>query len=261
MIRLVQLIRRKAGMTPAEFNRYWRDEHGPLVAYHQTRLDILRYVQTHREPAASDAEIQASSKRGGLESPYDGVAELWFTSEQALTAARAAAAGRRALEEIQGDESKFIDHAASPSWFAHEYPQVSTQRERIVAKPRTGILKVNFALRPRPGLTAAEAQRYWLTMHGPLVRSHAAARGVLCYQQVHRFVTPLADELRHAPAKNIDPYMGHAEAWFDTRIPLVGAEPAASEAAAINDERHFIDWPRSTLLFGKELVFIDRAWV
>ncbi len=48
MIRLVYLLRRKPELSLEEFHRVWRDEHGPLVAFHQVRLGILRYTQSHR---------------------------------------------------------------------------------------------------------------------------------------------------------------------------------------------------------------------
>ena len=32
MIKLTCLLKRREGMTPAEFQEYWRDNHGPLVA-------------------------------------------------------------------------------------------------------------------------------------------------------------------------------------------------------------------------------------
>ena len=32
MIKLTCLLKRKEGMTPAEFQAYWKDHHGPLVA-------------------------------------------------------------------------------------------------------------------------------------------------------------------------------------------------------------------------------------
>src|SRR5215813_9719688 len=47
MIRLVFVLRRKPNLTRAEFQQYWRDIHGPLVAKHSTALNILRYVQLH----------------------------------------------------------------------------------------------------------------------------------------------------------------------------------------------------------------------
>lgn len=35
----------------------------------------------------------------------------------------------------------------------------------------------------------------------------------------------------------------------------------AAMDAAIEDEARFIDWNRSTILVGKELLFVDREWV
>ena len=32
MVRLTCLLRRKQGLTPAEFHAHWRDVHGPLIA-------------------------------------------------------------------------------------------------------------------------------------------------------------------------------------------------------------------------------------
>ena len=261
MIRSVKLLRRKTGTTLAEFSAYWRDEHGPLVASHQTRLGIVRHVQTHRDPAAEEMGSQSRAKRGGMEAPYDGVSETWYASEDAFSAARSTDKGRRADDDLTMDEDIFADPAASPFWFAHEYPQVSTRRERLTAGPKTGIIKVHFALRCRPELTMADAQRYWLTAHGPLVRSHAVARGALCYAQVHRYESRLTETGRTPAAAYVHAYIGHAEAWFDSLQPRVGGEMADAEAAAIADEANFIDWSRSTLFFGKELVFVDRSWL
>jgi len=48
MIRLIFLLRRKPTLSLAEFQRYWREEHGPLVAGHAGHIRALRYVQVHR---------------------------------------------------------------------------------------------------------------------------------------------------------------------------------------------------------------------
>lgn len=261
MIRLVHLLRRRAGLSPAEFAVRWRDEHGPRVAAVQVRLGVLRYSQLHRDPDSAELERVARDKRGGMSGQFDGVAEYWFHSEDALAAVLASDAGRRAQADLAQDLAGCVDTDASPLWFAHEHPQLSTRRERVVARPKTGIIKVHFPLCPLPGRTAAEGQLYWRTMHGPLIRAHAAARGSLCYQQVHRCETSLEDVLREAFAAPAADYMGHAEAWFDRLAPQTGFEAAAAEAAALVDEQRFIDWSTSTFLVGKELVFVDRDWV
>jgi EthD domain-containing protein len=261
MIRLVYLMRRKAGMSLSDFSAYWRDEHGPLVASHQARLGILRYVQAHRDLAAEEADELARATRGRMEPPYDGAAEVWWASEEALVAAGSTEAGRRAGAELLADEARFVELTSSPLWLAHEYPQVSVQHARPVARPKTGVVKVCFPIRPLPGLSLSAAQLYWRTVHGPLVRSHAMARGRLCYQQVHRYESPLSVEMRKERGTVVEPYMGHAEAWFDRLAPRVGPEVEDAAAAAVADERNFIDLSRSTQWTAKELVFIDRDWL
>jgi uncharacterized protein (TIGR02118 family) len=260
VVRLVCLLKRKAGLSPEEFGAYWRDEHGPLVAGHQARLNLLRYSQVHRDPSAEAADLKARELRGGMLPPYDGVTEMWWSSEEALRAAMATDGGARALAELIADEDRFVDLAASPLWFAHEYPQVSTQRDRPVASPKSGTVRVTLPLRPLPSLTDAEARSYWLTVHGPIVRSHAVARGAICYQQVHRYETGLADELAAQRGAMAEPFLGYAEAWFDWLTPRTGPEADAATAAAVGDEHNFIDFDRSTFWTSKELVFVDRDW-
>ena len=82
MLRLIYLLRRKPELSREAFQHYWRDQHGPLVASFATTLGIQRYVQVHTiDDPANEAMATA---RGGMEAPYDGVAELWWDSEEAL---------------------------------------------------------------------------------------------------------------------------------------------------------------------------------
>ena len=92
MIKLVYCIRKKPGLSDEEFARYWRDVHGPIGA----RIQGLRkLVQSHAVTVPGDAR----------EPDFDGVAELWFDSIDALLAARESPQWRASTE----DEVKFID--------------------------------------------------------------------------------------------------------------------------------------------------------
>src|SRR5439155_34562 len=83
-------LRRSSHLSRAEFQRYWREMHGPLVRRHAASLRIRRYVQLHTlEDALNDA---LRGTRGGPEA-YDGVAELWWESREALAAAIATTDG------------------------------------------------------------------------------------------------------------------------------------------------------------------------
>ena len=47
MVKLVFCVRRLSTLSREEFQRYWRETHGPLVRRHAGVLRIRRYVQTH----------------------------------------------------------------------------------------------------------------------------------------------------------------------------------------------------------------------
>ena len=48
MIKLTCLLKRREGMTPAEFHAYWRNNHGPLIANGKTGTHVIRYEQNPR---------------------------------------------------------------------------------------------------------------------------------------------------------------------------------------------------------------------
>ncbi|MFN0095075.1 MAG: EthD domain-containing protein [Dehalococcoidia bacterium] len=257
MIRITFVLRRKPGMTREEFQDYWRTNHGPLVASFANTLDILRYVQVH---AVGSAAAPSDGVRGQMEEPYDGVAELWWRSRDALVAASGTPAGQAAGAALLEDERTFIDLPNSPLWVAHEYPQVNPTPENIVAGGRNSIIKLHYPLRAKAGMAEADAQFYWRTNHGPLIRSWAPAMRILRYVQVHRAQgDPLEAALRGPRGTAVDGYMGHAELWFDRGIQGAPTqEAAAAAAAAAEDEAKFIDFARSTIFYGKENVVIDR---
>ena len=91
MIKLTFCLRRLPHLSREEFQRYWRD--------------------------ALNGAMQGS--RGGPEA-YDGVAELWFESEEAMAANTSKAAANAGAELLE-DEKKFIDLANSPLCFGREY--------------------------------------------------------------------------------------------------------------------------------------------
>ena len=116
MIKLVFCLRRRPELSREEFQRYWYETHAPLVRKHAEILGIRRYIQVHSTDNPLNAPIQRSR---GAPAEYDGVAELWYDSFEAMAANRSpegTAAGRALLE----DEAKFIDLANSPLWFAEE---------------------------------------------------------------------------------------------------------------------------------------------
>ena len=121
MIKLVFALRRRGDLSREEFQRYWREHHAPLVRSHAEVLGIRRYVQVHTLPDELHAPLRGS--RGAPEA-YDGVAELWFDSIEAIGAGVATADGQAAALALLEDERRFVDHGASPLWLAEEHPVV-----------------------------------------------------------------------------------------------------------------------------------------
>ena len=121
MIKLTFCLTRLSHLSREQFQDYWRNTHAPLVAGVADTLQIRRYVQLHSLPDAASEGLRASRD---APPEYDGVAELWFDSLEAMAANAAnpdaQAAGRLLLE----DERKFIDLAKSPLWWGEEKPIV-----------------------------------------------------------------------------------------------------------------------------------------
>ena len=107
MVKLICFVRRKPGMEAEEFHRYWREQHGPLVASTKSGGHALRYEQNHRVREHWDQQ------------GYDGVTEQWFRSVDDFFAS---------LQEddyhlIEEDIAKFID-VDGLEWMIAEEPEV-----------------------------------------------------------------------------------------------------------------------------------------
>lgn len=119
MVKLTFCLRRLPHLTLAEFQDYWLNKHGPLVRRLRPALGMVRYVQLHR----FDGDLADGMRKvRGAPEPYDGVAELWWESEEAFRAARKNPGAREAGRLLLEDEAKFIDLTNSPLWLNREQP-------------------------------------------------------------------------------------------------------------------------------------------
>lgn len=115
MVKLVFCCRRNPALSREEFQRYWLDEHGPLVrSLREAIPSMRRYVQSHTLDTPANDAIRRS--RGSAEA-YDGITEVWFDELAGPSTEAAAAAGRRLLE----DEARFIDLAHSTVFYTVEH--------------------------------------------------------------------------------------------------------------------------------------------
>jgi uncharacterized protein (TIGR02118 family) len=118
MIKVVMAIRRRDDVASEDFHRYWREEHGPLARRLLQPLNLRRYVQTHT--LDTDLNAQLAGARGTVEA-FDGVAELWWDSLDALLAALGSEDGQRANAELAEDEARFIDLEKSSLFLTEEH--------------------------------------------------------------------------------------------------------------------------------------------
>jgi len=122
MIKLMYCVRRLPEMSREEFQRYWRETHGPLVRERAQALGIRRYVQVHTLDSPLNEAMRAS--RGSDPNIFDGVAELWWDSAEAFGADASTPEGRQAARELYEDEKRFIDFSRSTAFVAQEHPFV-----------------------------------------------------------------------------------------------------------------------------------------
>ena len=102
----------------------------------------------------------------------------------ALVEALDTAEGQAAAVTLLEDEARFIDLPNSPLWVGYEYPQINPTPENLVARTRSNLAKLYFPLRCPEERDPADAQLYWRTHHGPIIRRHAQASGIQRYLQV-----------------------------------------------------------------------------
>jgi uncharacterized protein (TIGR02118 family) len=96
MVRLTCLLRRKEGLSPAEFRAHWSEVHGPLIAGSQSGRFVLRYEQ-HPRPLS---DYHGDDDRG-----FDGVTVQWFETMDDYRAHM----GEPDFPDIWKDIERFLD--------------------------------------------------------------------------------------------------------------------------------------------------------
>ncbi|HEX3699955.1 MAG TPA: EthD domain-containing protein [Phenylobacterium sp.] len=117
MIKLTFCLVRLPRLTREAFQHYWFETHAPLVAGVAETLQIRRYVQLHSLAPEAQAQVRASRD---APPEFDGVAELWFDSLEALAANSQRPEAREAGRLLLEDERRFIDLPRSPLWWGEE---------------------------------------------------------------------------------------------------------------------------------------------
>jgi uncharacterized protein (TIGR02118 family) len=119
------------------------------------------------------------------------------------------------------------------------------------------MLKLVMCVKRLPQLTREQFDLHWRDRHGPLVRSHMEVLRIRRYVQTLALDDPLAqDSIRASRGALKAEFDGCAELWWDSSDELAAARETAEGRAALrqllDDERRFLDLPRSQLWWGVE---------
>jgi uncharacterized protein (TIGR02118 family) len=222
MVKVVTFLKRKAGMSVEDFQRYWRTRHPAAVV----RLPgIRRYVQSH---------TLASSYRKG-EPVYDGIAEVWADGTDALRAMTRSPDNAG----VQADEAQFIDRTTMGFLVTEEQVVVEG------AVKADAVKAVEFLSR-KAGASVEEFQRHWRESHAKILTGIPGLRR--CVLSATR---RSAYEAGRLPAHD-----GVTSMWFDSPEALRAAASSPDYAAAVADRERFLAPGQPPFIVTQEHVIV-----
>ncbi len=118
MIKFVMCITRHPTMSSEEFSDYWMNKHGPFFMENAGAMRALKYVQSHTVDTPLNEGLRSSR---GMLPEYDGVAEVWFESEEELMEGMSSPEGQKLGAALLEDEGNFIDHSKSSAFLVKEH--------------------------------------------------------------------------------------------------------------------------------------------
>ena len=118
MIKFVMCLRRHSDMTREQFQEYWKNNHGPFFMKNADTMRAKKYVQSLTIETPLNEGLRNSR---GMLPEYDGVAEVWFESEEDLMEAMSSPEGQKLSAALLEDEGNFIDHEKSSAFIVSEH--------------------------------------------------------------------------------------------------------------------------------------------
>jgi hypothetical protein len=185
VIKLVCFIHRRPDRARADFQRHWRERHGPLIAgIPELRRHVARYEQNQRLESDYSRDGHGVLRDGHSDSPdghsegssrnaaeFDGATVMWFESMREY---EAFAAEPLYAERIAPDEAEFMDRARTMYFFSEEAePKIGGLPEQ-----QRGKVKRLALLTRKPGLSISEFHAHWSGPHGDLFKHSPALRSL-----------------------------------------------------------------------------------
>lgn len=116
MIKFVQCVRRKPGLSKQEFAEQWAQYAGKARAI-AAASDGLRCATT--TPLAVEQNVEIMQQRG-TKAPYDGMVEIWWERSNDVVAFMDSGAGDKLIDELRRAQEAFMDLPNCTFFFASE---------------------------------------------------------------------------------------------------------------------------------------------
>ena len=210
----MDLLKRRANLSPEDFGKHWREVHGPLAAQ---LPGLRRYHQNH----------VIDSEQRGIDYPrgpvtFDGISELWFDDEAAMQRSLTS----DAVNALVADEANLMDDI---------HVVIAEQNVAIPTPPGVRLLKRMSTLKRREDVTPETFRHEWFKVHPLLVKRLPQVKG---YTQNLIFDRTRG---RGAQVSREDlPIDGVVELWFEDVQSLHSAFRSAAGITLMTHAREFI---------------------
>jgi uncharacterized protein (TIGR02118 family) len=222
MLKIVTVMKRRAGLSVDDFQNHLRTQYGPLAT---KGPGLRRYVQ-------SLALVQGYAKGELL---FDAIGEMWFDS----TAAYDNYLRSPQFVAARADEATFLDGSRTVVM------RVDVHVIKDGAIPANAVKNIEFVNR-RAGMALKPFRAYWRDVHGPL----AAKIPVLHrYEQNHLAIGEY-------DKKDVPPYDGLAITWFASTADMKRGTTTPEYAATRADEPNFLPDGHLPIIITREHVVI-----
>lgn len=122
MIKLIALLKKKAGLSREDFIAYYEMRHAPLA------MQITAMGHDYRRNYMRTLRLEGKEVNTAPE--YDVITEVWFHDQQAYEQFSASMQVRDIRAQIVADEEQFLDRSASRIFIVDEYI-TETPRPRV----------------------------------------------------------------------------------------------------------------------------------
>lgn len=222
MLKVVTLMKRRAGLSVEDFQNHLRDAYGPLAA---KGPGLRRYVQSCALPQGY----------GKGELLFDAIGEMWFDSAEAyenylgLVDVAATRAGEAAFLDISRTVVMPVD--------------VHVIKDGRI--PDNAVKNIEF-VNKRPGMAPEPFRAYWRNVHGPLASTIPVLHR---YEQNHLALS----EYEKSP---VPAYDGLAITWFASTADMKRGTSTPEYAATRADEPNFLPDGHLPIIVTREHVVV-----